>query len=607
MSKAPYPVSQQNRKLVPISGTWQWQSNPVSRPKAFLKQYKNEYETTGIVVLSAIAYWAIAMANHNILDVNTLIPVWLPSGVALLLALWLGEPGLLGVGLGDWCLNLMLGYPLPSSILMTLAALLQVMAGKWLLARSADVFSFKHLRDILRPIFAAAIIPTLMGAVLTTFVRVSGIHFEAWIVVWLANCLGILAVVPLALAIARKRRLLLRLVQQRWLEAGLSLVFITGLSWVVFLSSADSIIHGVHPEFLVMGTVLWVALRLGLVGAWLSSATVLLFSSIGLKTLGGPFIAASTNHFGTAIVAHQLFLMLMLSSALLVATSETHLRATKQHLKNLGRYMAPRLLDEVAGLNLSLDLGSRQSVAILEIQIHGFSNMVEHLTPEAVLQIMREFHNRIGASVAQYHGFIQSRTTDGLVAVFGESQMQSHQPSTAALGCARKMIESLALFNTEQLIADQIPILASIGVDYGTVILDGSHKSSKQDFMIAGRVVKTVTGLRELCNRYQADICISQTLKDLVSRQSQDESILEGFNLEGSQRISGFSEPMTVWSLHSQMMEFYYGGSDFDAFEDQLLDGYDAEHIQSILDEAEQIHESMQKNNSLIPYSSPKP
>ncbi len=608
MSKALYQFPQQtrnNRKLVTVGRV---KKDLATDGKT---QYENEYKTTGLVVLVAIAYWAIATANQWISGSEALILVWLPSGLSLLAALWLKEPGVLGVGLGAWCLNIASGYPLPKSVLLTLAVLLQVMVGKWLLSRNSDVFTFKHLRDILRPICLAAFVPTLISATLVMLAQAPGFAVETLLTDWLRESLGILAVVPFALAIARKKRLLWLRVQQRWLEAGVSFLSLIGLSWIIFRSPAESVIHAFHAENLVLIFAFWISLRLGLVGAMFSAGCVIVFSILGLQAHHGPFIAAlplrfSPSTLSWAIISNQLFLSAMICSSFLIATSETHLRAVKDHLRKLGRYVAPKLIDELAGLHLAADSTHRQSIALLDVEIKDFANTVEHLTPEGTLELIREFHNRMGTSVAEYQGVIQSRTSDRLVAIFGVSQINCQSPSVSALACARAMIESLGVYNATQVLAGQIPILVSIGADYGTAILDSFTRSSKQDFMIAGKVAKTVMCLRDLCIPYQSDICMSQAMKDSVSRQSQDKKLLDGFQLEGSQRLLGFSEPVTIWSLRSQVMKFYYGGipedSDF-LFED-FEDQEDHELVQSILNEAEQMHELMQKGNGHIPHGS---
>ena len=61
----------------------------------------------------------------------------------------------------------------------------------------------------------------------------------------------------------------------------------------------------------------------------------------------------------------------------------------------------------------------RQTVAVLFVDIVGFTRMAETMTPEAVVTMLREFHERMTAQIFACGGTIEKYIGDEIFAVFG--------------------------------------------------------------------------------------------------------------------------------------------------------------------------------------------
>jgi PAS domain S-box-containing protein len=221
-------------------------------------------------------------------------PVWPASGIALGVVLVWGYSVWPGVAAGAFLLTLLGGLPTWAAAIYaagtTSAALLPVFV-----LRRAIGFdnSLSRLRDVLGLIALGA----FGGAVLSASVGVPTLYAthiygwsgsgRAWLIYWLGDSTGVLAVTPLVLALAAP----FRVHDKNWL---LELAVL-----VLLLTSTCGMIFGILPiwldilTFVVLPFVMWAAIRLG---ANATSLAIFILAAIGTveTALGhGPFRAYS--------------------------------------------------------------------------------------------------------------------------------------------------------------------------------------------------------------------------------------------------------------------------------------------------------------------------
>ena len=85
----------------------------------------------------------------------------------------------------------------------------------------------------------------------------------------------------------------------------------------------------------------------------------------------------------------------------------------------------------------------RQTVAVLFVDIVGFTRMAEAMAPEAVVTLLREFHERMTAQIFACGGTVEKYIGDEIFAVFGVPTPSPHDAANA-LRCADMMLEALA-------------------------------------------------------------------------------------------------------------------------------------------------------------------
>src|SRR5712672_1401969 len=99
----------------------------------------------------------------------------------------------------------------------------------------------------------------------------------------------------------------------------------------------------------------------------------------------------------------------------------------------------------------------REMVAVLFADIVGFTRMAEHMPPEAVVTMLRQFHDRMTAAIFTCGGTVEKYIGDAIFAVFG---LPSAGPDDAAnaLRCADGMLTALASWNGERGQAGEPPV-----------------------------------------------------------------------------------------------------------------------------------------------------
>src|ERR1700719_99025 len=78
--------------------------------------------------------------------------------------------------------------------------------------------------------------------------------------------------------------------------------------------------------------------------------------------------------------------------------------AAERRRTNLSRYFSPNRVDMLADRDEPLGPVRREMVAVLFTDIVGFTRMAEHMPPEAVVTMLRQFHDRMTAEIFIYGG-----------------------------------------------------------------------------------------------------------------------------------------------------------------------------------------------------------
>ena len=114
-----------------------------------------------------------------------------------------------------------------------------------------------------------------------------------------------------------------------------------------------------------------------------------------------------------------------------------------------GSYLSPEIVSEIlsspAGVNLG---GELRDVTILVADLRGFTSLAANVGPEAVVNILNRFLEKMVDIITRYGGTIDEFTGDGILAFFGAPRLMTDAP-TRAVQCSIEMQNVMHTLNQE--------------------------------------------------------------------------------------------------------------------------------------------------------------
>ncbi|WP_323777174.1 adenylate/guanylate cyclase domain-containing protein [Leisingera sp.] len=211
---------------------------------------------------------------------------------------------------------------------------------------------------------------------------------------------------------------------------------------------------------------------------------------------------------------------------------------------NLSRYFSPNVVEQLSKNDEPLKQVRSENVAVLFIDIVGFTKLSSGMDPRLVIDLLRDFHGRMEREVFRHHGTLDKYLGDGLMATFG-TPVAGRQDATNALACAHSMRVSLMAWNKERAREGKLEIRAGIGVHCGEALL-GDIGSNRLEFAVLGMTVNIAARLENLTRKLQAGIVISETLAAQVRTEQAGLDLLAGNARHPDQEVRGLDQPMTV-------------------------------------------------------------
>ncbi len=224
--------------------------------------------------------------------------------------------------------------------------------------------------------------------------------------------------------------------------------------------------------------------------------------------------------------------------------------AAARERANLARYFPPNIVDRLADRDRPLGAVRSQSVAVMFADIVGFTHFAERRSPDEVVATLREFHARMERAVFDNQGTLDKFLGDGLMATFGTPDSGPHDAENA-LRCARAMVTTVDDWNRARARSGDEPVLLSIGVHYGEVVLGDIGSERRLEFAVLGDVVNVASRLEALTRDLGVQVIVSDDLMRTAQAQATagTEVPLANFRRGEPQSLRGRDEPILVWAL----------------------------------------------------------
>jgi adenylate cyclase len=221
--------------------------------------------------------------------------------------------------------------------------------------------------------------------------------------------------------------------------------------------------------------------------------------------------------------------------------------AVERERGNLARYFSPNVVEELSKNDQPLKQVRTQNVAVLFVDIVGFTAFADARTPEEVVRTLREFHALMEQEVFRHSGTLDKYLGDGLMATFG-TPFAGEADASNALRCAQAMISAADRWNGERNGIGEAPLRVSFGLHYGPVVL-GDIGRTCLEFAVIGSTVNAASRLEALTRALNCELVASD---DLVKRAKAElggaDPAFRPLVAQASQPIRGLEHPIAIWT-----------------------------------------------------------
>ncbi len=261
----------------------------------------------------------------------------------------------------------------------------------------------------------------------------------------------------------------------------------------------------------------------------------IIMTVIGAATLVGAYI-----FYDNGLLVHPLWFPLGTLVMYVVAVGIKYFRSAIEKMKitrTFERYVAPEIVDEILkeGIdNLSLG-GKTCDIAVLFVDVRGFTTMSEHLSPEKVVYILNKYLTMASGCVERNNGTLDKFVGDAMMAFWGAPLPQENAVYNS-VKTAIEIIDGARTVSDELKEEIGVELQVGIGINYGPAVVGNMGAEKHMDYTAIGDTVNTAARLES--NAPAGTIYVSRAVVDQLGSKIRYTSLGSSIRLKG--KAEGF-------------------------------------------------------------------
>ena len=235
------------------------------------------------------------------------------------------------------------------------------------------------------------------------------------------------------------------------------------------------------------------------------------------------------------IVLHVLWIPLAVSIVFIgaIAINNILAREEKEQVTAIfGRYVDPTIMNQLLeGGSKSLDLGGElKNIAVLFVDIRGFTSMSEELPPATVVEILNRYLTLTTECIRRHHGTLDKFVGDCTMA-FWNAPLKQENPVLLASRAAIDMIKGSETLEKELEKRYGRKISFGVGIHWGSAVVGNIGTPFRMDYTAIGDTVNTAARLE--ANAVGGTILISRVVADILGERADVTSLGNSIRLKG--------------------------------------------------------------------------
>ena len=255
--------------------------------------------------------------------------------------------------------------------------------------------------------------------------------------------------------------------------------------------------------------------------------------------LGGSFISYNKGMYFHSFYPF-IFLILIYVCKIVGSFIEERIRR-KGILKVFRKYMAPQIVDELSkDRNFKIELGGRScDIAVLFVDIRGFTTLSETLTPEVVVAVLNDYLKAVTEAVFKHGGMIDKFIGDAVMAVYNAPlDLENYHKKAVLTGI--DIVKGIDALNISLKERYGITIGCGVGVHCGRAVVGNIGSDYRMDYTAIGDTVNISERLEGIAKA--GEVLISREVKNELKDEFKVVPI-------GEQSLKGKHDKIEVYRM----------------------------------------------------------
>lgn len=264
------------------------------------------------------------------------------------------------------------------------------------------------------------------------------------------------------------------------------------------------------------------------------------FSTVLWAALAGGWLLLSRFIYDRGTVLHLLWIPVGVTILYVGCIAFNYIRSAlekRQVTATFKRYVAPEIVNELLKEDPStLELGGKLSrIAVLFVDVRGFTTMSEQLQPKQVVEILNRYLTLISDCILKHGGTLDKFVGDAAMAFWG-APLPHEDAVMAAARAAADMVSGSQALSQELMERYGRTVSFGIGIHVGDAVVGNIGSPRRMDYTAIGDTVNTAARLE--ANAPGGTIYISRAVADQLEGRIRVTSLGSSIKLKG--KAEGF-------------------------------------------------------------------
>ena len=268
-------------------------------------------------------------------------------------------------------------------------------------------------------------------------------------------------------------------------------------------------------------------------------------SALGLIGSGllWTLVCIVSYRLGLVLPTLYVYLTLPLTFVCSVIASYLMVRARKNNLERcFGYYIDPAILRQLMADGVSIDSlrGKERDIAVMFVDIRGFTSICEKLTTLETVEMLNEFLSYITDCCVNNKGTVDKYVGDCVMA-FWNAPVEQENAIQLACSAAMDIVNNGRVFSAQMQERFGVTVRCGVGIAYGSAIVGNIGAPKRKDYTAIGDTVNCASRLEEQAPG--GEVYITRSIADYLGDTAETELLPEPLALKGK------AEPVEVFRL----------------------------------------------------------